>query len=80
MTDFLGIDGGRIAGNHLGPRIDHVAAGLDTEGTGPAGGIDRNEAGRVDPAAQVGQQADGVRPVTGPDEHRSPRDDPAKIT
>ena len=61
-------------GNHLGPRIDHVAGGPATGGAGPAGGIDSDEASRVDLAAQAGQQAAGVRPVTGPDEHRSPRD------
>jgi hypothetical protein len=63
---------------------EHVTSGLMVF-HGPFGvfldqvSVDRDRrcgsgAGRVDLAAQAGQQAAGVRPVTGPDEHRSPRD------
>ena len=63
-------------GDQLGARIDHVAGGPDTEGAGPAGGIDGDEAGLIDRTAQLAEQTVCVRQVAGPDEHRCPRDHP----
>ena len=65
---------GACGGDHLSARIDHIAGGPDTGGAGPAGGIDRDEAGLVDLTAKAGEQTIGVRHVARPDEHRRPRD------
>jgi hypothetical protein len=41
--------------------VDDVSGGSDTEGAGPAGGIDSDEASLIDFAAQAGKQTIGVR-------------------
>ncbi len=57
-------------GKRLGTWIGHISGRPDTEGAGPAGGIDGDEAGFIDIAAQAGQEAVGVRKVARPDEDR----------